>query len=584
MMPPPTLGTLRFGDYELDLDACELRRQARRVPLERQPMDLLILLARQRGRLVPRAEIVASLWGDGVFVDVDTGVNTAIRKVRRALRDESDAPRFVETVPGRGYRFIAATETTGAAAAAAPARVTLAVLPFANIGGGPEHEYLAEGFTEEAITALAQIDPDHLSVVACTSVARYKQRDVTLADVGRELGATYLVEGSMRAEGVRFRITVKLTRTADQVLVWSAAYDSEPASMLQFQCELSTAIAEQIRLRVSPERLAALGRRRTRDPEAYDLYLRGRHFWNQLTPPTTRRAIECYAKAASLDPDYSLAWSGLADAYSAGPITGDVPPLEIWDRSRDAAARAVATGPELAEAHTSAGLLGYWLSWDWPAAEAAYRRAIALDPSYALAHRMLGIVLAYLGRHDEARDPMRRARELDPLYAMHHALSAHLAVIRGDADAGRQFARQAVVIAPGFWIGHLQLAQACDLAGESDAALEALAAAEQCGSGNSKILSLRGYLLAKAGRRDDAADVLATLQGIATERYVPPYAMALVCLGLGETTRACEWLERAFAVRDVHLVFLPVDPKWRPLREDQRFRAIVKSCGFDLGR
>jgi TolB-like protein len=347
--------TFRFGEVELDVAGYSLRRKGQSIRLERRPMDLLILLVGRHGELVSRTEIIERLWGDGVFVDAEMGINTAIRKVRQVLGDAPETPRFVETVSGRGYRFVADVETIGAPHLVGATPTAIAVLPFENLGPGPEHDYLADGFTEEATTAIGQIDPDHLSVIGRTSVRSYRRTTKSLAEIGRKLGATYLVEGSIRAEDRRWRVTVRLIRASDQVQIWSASFDSEPRSILEFQRQLSSAIAEQIRLRLSPDRLAALTRRQSRSSEAYDLYLSGRHLWNQLTSQTNRAAIEHYSRATELDPEYSLAWAGMADLFAASPMTADVPPLEVWPRARDAAAHAVASGPDIAESQTARG-------------------------------------------------------------------------------------------------------------------------------------------------------------------------------------------------------------------------------------
>lgn len=578
MAPPDPPSTLRFGDFEIDRAAFLLRHRGRAVRIERRPMELLLLLLERRGTLVTRAEIAGRLWGPDVFVDQDIALNTAVKKLRQALHDSVGAPAFIETVTGKGYRFVAPVQEV--APEGRPA--ILAVLPFANVGGQAAHDYIADGFTDEAIAALGQIDPGRLRVIGRTSVMRFKGAATSLRAIGEELGASHILESSIRAEASRWRITATLIRLPEQTPLWSASYDSEPTHMLDFQRALCAAIAEQIRVRLDPGRLRALERRQSLDAEAYDLYLRGRHFWNQLTPETSRRAIECYTRAATLDAKFALAWSGLADAHAAAPITADAPTPAVWPRAREAVARAVAAAPDLSEVQTSVGFVNYWLNWDWPAAEAAYRRAIDLDPGYPLAPRMLGIVLAYLGRHAEALASMRRARELDPLYAMHHALSAHVALLAGAYHDGLQFARQAIAIDPGFWIGYFQFAQLQERTGEYDEALNALATGERS-NGNSKMLSLRGYILARLGRREQARQVLATLEAIARERYVPPYSMALIHLGLGEPDLVFEWLARALEVRDVHLIFLPVDPKWDPLRDDGRFRDLVARCGFPAG-
>ncbi len=258
--------------------------------------------------------------------------------------------------------------------------------------------------------------------------------------------------------------------------------------------------------------------------------------------------------------------------------------LRRW-RSRRArvpqSAHAIAVAPDLAEAQTSMGFVKFWLDWDWPAAVAAFRKANKLDPNYPLAHRLLGIVLSHLGRHAEAGPAIRRARELDPLIAVNHALSAQVAFAARDYAAAQQFARQAIVIDPELWIGHIQLAQACEQLGQNEIALEALNRAGRFGGGNSKVVALRGYVLAKVGRTREAEEALDTLKAIAGERYVPPYAMALVQAGVGRFAAALESLELACDVRDVHLAFLPIDAKWDALRTRSRFIALLARCGFD---
>ena len=255
-----------------------------------------------------------------------------------------------------------------------------------------------------------------------------------------------------------------------------------------------------------------------------------------MTPETNRSAAESYLRATRLDPRFALAWSGLADIYSASPITGDVAPSEIAERAHAAIAQAVAAGPNLAETQTAQGTVHYWLDWDWPAAESAFRNAIAVDPSYSQAHRQLGLVLTAMGRHAEARDAMSRARELDPFYPMQTAVSAYERLMARDYASALEFARLATNVGPKFWIGNFLLAAVYERLGNSDLALEALAKAE-AESGNSKMLSLRGYILAKSGRRNKAEEVLRTLKSISRERYVPPYAMGSSTRDLASTMR-----------------------------------------------
>jgi DNA-binding winged helix-turn-helix (wHTH) protein len=573
--------TYKFGDFKVEEGKRLLLRNGLAVSLTPKVFDTLLHLIERRGRLVDKDELMRAIWPDTVVEE--NNLNQNISVLRRVLGENRGENRYIATVPGKGYRFIANVEVVESTAPALEhlgSQATLAVLPFENLSADPEREYLADGLTEETIAALGQIDPEHLSVIGRTSVMAYKRTTKTAAEIGRELEAAYLLESSLRAEGGRFRITSKLIRVRDQIQIWSASFDSKPTSVLAFQRELSAAIAEQIRLRLSPERLSVLARRQTRNAEAYDFYLRGRHYWNQLTPATTRRAVEYFSRATELDPEYALAWSGIADSYAASPINGDVPPLAVAQRSGEAALRAVTAEPGLAESQTSLGFVKFWLEWDWPAAETAYRNAIVCDPNYPMAHRMLGILLSHMRRHDEAVRTIRRARELDPLLAVHHALSSQVAFAARDYEAAAQLARQAVVIDPEFWIGHLQLGQACEQLGKSELALEALNNAGRFSGGNSKAISLRGYLLGKSGRGKEAKEALGMLESVARDRYVPPYAMALVHAGLGEDDEAFGWLGRALAARDVHLVFLTVDPKWDPLRSDPRFIALLARCAF----
>jgi TolB-like protein/DNA-binding winged helix-turn-helix (wHTH) protein/Flp pilus assembly protein TadD len=607
------------GSYYVEPSLNSITGPAGPTRLEPKIMQVLVCLAAHAGHVVSKEHLMRTVWAD-TFVGDDV-LTRAISELRRTFGDDVKEPRFIQTIPKGGYRLIASVSPT-AAELAGPAhdshdaavrrrwawsawvtvlaavatvacvvwywkgvgtqrpRVTIAVLPFEHLGGDPERRYVTEGLTEETTAMLGQIDPEHVSVIGRTSTRLYKATNKSVVEIGRELGVEYLVEGSVRTEQGRLRVTSKLIRVRDQVQVWADSYDSESDSLLDVQQDLSTAIARQIHLRVSPARLSVLSRRHSRNAEAYDLYLRGRHLWHQFTAQTNRRAVEFYVRATQLDPEYALAWSGLADAYTASPINADAASLEIAPRARDAAARAVQYGPNLAETQTSLGLVRFWLDWNWPAAEAALRNAISLDSSYSEAPRVLGIVLAYLGRHDEAGAAMRRARELEPLFPMEHALSAHVAFAARDYTSGLQFARHASVLGPQFWIGQLQLAQLYEQVGDDYSARQALRITEQFSDANTKMLSLRGYLLSKLGRTSEAREVLSTLETVARERYVPPYSMALVRAGLGDRDAALQWLERAFQVRDVHLVFLVVDPKWDPYRADPRFEALLARCGF----
>jgi TolB-like protein/Flp pilus assembly protein TadD len=573
MSQPTFVG--RFGAFSLDAGQFELRRDGRTVKLERQAMELLILLVERRGRLVSRPEIVRHLWGDAVFVDVDTGVNTAISKIRQALRDSAEAPTFIETVQGKGYRFIAPVEAVSGPPTTA---ATIAVLPFENLTSVPDSEYLAAGLTEETSASLAQIDPAHLSVRGRT--LRYKGTTKTVAEIGHELSVDYLVASSIRAEGIRLRVTVILIRVSDQEHVWSQSYEREATSLLGLQQELSEAIAQQIRLRLSPDRINGLGRRQTKIADAYDTYLRARFQAHRRTADGNARAIELYKRAIEIDPGYALAWADLAFTYAGACINGDAPPAVAGPRAREAAQKAVEANSNLSEAQLALGY-GLWLiDWKWQASEAALQRAVDIDPSNVAAFRILGHALSQSGQHDKAAAAMRRSCELDPVDGLSRALSSQVAFQARDVAAAGDHARHAIALEPGLWIGHIELAQAYDGAGDHELALQAVADAVRFSGGNSKAVALRGYILARMGRVDAVREVMRGLDSMSNERYVPPFAMALVCAGLGDREAMFDFLDKAFAARDVHLMYLPVDMKWDTYRTDRRFGDLLVRCGF----
>lgn len=283
-------------------------------------------------------------------------------------------------------------------------------------------------------------------------------------------------------------------------------------------------------------------------------------------------------------PDYALAWSDLAFTYAAAAINGDAKPADVATPAREAAEHAVRGNPNLAEAQLALGYDLWLIEWKWAAAEAALRLAIDLDPSSASAYRVLGHALSQAGRHRDSEAAMRRARELDPLDALNRAMSAQVAFQARDIPAATEYARRAIALDPSLWIGYMQLAQAYEAAGEHDLALQALADGERLGNLNSKLLSMRGYVLARMGRIDAAREALRLLDASSRERYVPPYAQALIYAGLGDREAVFNALELAYGARDVHLIFLPVDMKWDPYRADPRFAELIARCGFTSSR
>jgi DNA-binding winged helix-turn-helix (wHTH) protein/TolB-like protein/tetratricopeptide (TPR) repeat protein len=609
----------RLGDWVVQSAQCRLSKDGRTVQVRARVMDLLLYLANHPGEVVSKERLLNEVWGS---LDVsESALTRTVTELRQALGDSADAPRLLETIPKRGYRLIGSIEPISATTpepARAPAgrsraalraavvataavlllavaswawlrgdlhgaSVRLAVLPFDHLGDRGDRDYLADGLAEDTTVSLGMIDPDRLIVIGRTSTLRYRNTTKSLEEIGKELSVDYLVESAVRTDGDRLRLTSKLVRATDQVVVWSQSYEREMADILGLHLALSTAIAEQIRFRIPNETRASIERRQTRNAGAYDLYMRGRTLWLQRKPVTNQRALEYYKGAIALDPAYALAWSGIADAYAASPVNADADPLLMGPPARDAATEAVRSEPGLAETQVSQALVEFWLDGNWAAAERTLRRAIAANSSYPFAHMVLGNVFSHSGRHREAMEELRRAQELDPLDPMMYAISSQHALHAGDYSRAVGYARQALAVDPEFWVAHMQLGQAQERLGDYDLALQALGRAEQLSGGNSKPVSTKGYVLAKSGRADDARVVLDDLITRSRTRYVPMYAIALVQAGLGDREALFKSLDAAYAASDVHLIFLPVDPKWEPYRSDPRFSAVLERCAFMTG-
>jgi DNA-binding winged helix-turn-helix (wHTH) protein/TolB-like protein/Tfp pilus assembly protein PilF len=604
----------RFGEFTLDPGRAGLFRGDEELRLRRRTFEVLTYLVRQSGRVVSKQELFEAVWGDVVVTD-DSLVQCLV-EIRKALGDDQDR---VKTVRGRGYLFEGAvSESSGPARAEDPviqrttpaalprgtllvvlaiavlgggvwlfprsrtdATVsTLAVLPFTHTSAGDPSD-LVGGLHEEVVSALGQIDPERLRVLSRRSTVAYVAAGKSAARIGQELGADYVVEGVIRERGATWHITFTVVNARDQVQVWSGTFDRDRSTILYLQTELGRAVAQQIRLRVSATQDQALVRRQARHPQAYEHYLRGRALWAKPNRAALFAAIDEYKQATALDPEYALAYAGLADAYSALPITSDVPPREVAEHAREAALHAVQADGLLAEAHAALGWQEFWFGWNWPAAEASLRRAIALDPNYANARRSLGHLLSNAGRHSEALAEMARARELDPFSPLMHVLSAQTAYNARDFAAAERHARQSVAIDPNFWGAYVNLGQALAGQGRFEEALVAIAEGYRL-AGNAKGLTRRGYVLARMGRTAEAKQLLRDLEQ--TTRLVPPYEIAAVNAGLGDANGVFAWLEKAYGVRDANLVFLPVDPKMDPFRADPRFQSLLDRCGFTRKR
>jgi TolB-like protein/DNA-binding winged helix-turn-helix (wHTH) protein/lipopolysaccharide biosynthesis regulator YciM len=611
------------SEVELDLARYELRRGGRVERLEKLPMELLTLLAERRGQLVPRAEILERLWGKDVFVDADAAINTAVRKVRRALGDDPDAPRFLETVVGKGYRFVGpitvipgarATPSAPASAVASkrlPGRWALgaaalavlivallaglgrfasrggqamesvAVLPFENTGGDPDAEYLSDGISESLINRLSRLP--HLKVIARASVFRYKGKHPDLPSVARELGVRAVVSGRVSQHGDGFSVSVDLIDARENKQLWGATYNRRSSDLVAAHEELAGEVAERLRLELTPSERTLLAKRDTADPEAYRLYLRGRYLSNERTEAALQKAIEYFQDAIARDPRYALAHSGLADVHCtmATSYNKRVAPREAYARARAAALRAVEIDAELSEAHASLGQILVQFDWDWAGAEREFRRALELNPSNGVALHWRSHCYLALARFDESARDALRALDTDPVSVM---LNIHLGEhhhLARQYDQAIEQHRRALELSPNHPNARPLLALVYEAKGMYAQAIAELEAAEPFWAGTSRVRGPLGRVYGLAGRR---AEALHVVQELIRERAGPKYIaaddIAAVYIGLGETDRAFDWLQRACEERATALVNLKVEPAFDGLRGDRRFADLLRCLGL----
>jgi TolB-like protein/tetratricopeptide (TPR) repeat protein len=580
----------KFGTFEIDVRARELRKGGIRIRLQDQPFEILAMMLERSGEIVTREELRQRLWPAGTFVDFDHSLNAAVKRLRAALGDDADNPRFVETLHKRGYRFIAPVESTdnGTRGAYAPlaraaakaqaeavATLRLVVLPFANMSNDPTQEYFSDGLTEEMITQIGRLCPGKLGVLARSSSMLFKRSTRSAGEIGRELGVDYLLEGSVRREGDRVRITAQLIEATSEVHLWAETYDRRVEESLLLQSDVAARIAHSLAMELVPEQREALERVSPRQTAAYQAYLKGRFHWNRTGDEGLKLAVTYYQRALELDPGFAAAHAAMARAEIALADFSREPGRPALARARAAALRAIELDPGIADAHVALAEVYKGLDWNWDAAEAAYRKAIALSPSCETAHRSYAVFLAAMGRHNEARREADRAAWLDPLCLAVNTSAAWVRYAAGEFDEAIDRCRHALEMESGYSLARRLLGAAYVAAGkhrEGIAELEKVAG-EDC----ARSVSLAWLAQAKAvgGSPDEASDLLEHLAGLNADCYVPAYHMALAYAALGRKDAAFAMLSRAFDERDPAVVQLAVEPRFAPLRDEARFASLV---------
>ena len=568
--------TFRFGEFELDIPAYQLRRGGQPVRLEHHPMDLLILLIERRSQLVSRADIVERLWGPAVFVNVEMGVNTAIRKLRQALQDSRESPVFVETISGKGYRFIAPVILPPT-----PRREgieSVAVLPFACDTGDPDAEYLSDGIAEALINNLSQIRD--LRVVARCTAFRYKGKDIEPQKAGNDLNVRAVVLGRLLQRGSTLIIRAELIDAGSGAQLWGSQYKRNAEDVFALQDDLSTEISEKLRLHLTGEERLRLTKHRTENAEAYRLYLKGRYHWNKRSPEGFRKAVDYFRQALEKDPAYSLAYAGLADVYAQMSFFNLVAPREAMPKAKIAALKGLETDKELAEAHVSLGYISFTYDGDWQAAGTHFQQALVLNPAYCRAHTFYSFYLSSLGRSEEALELAKSALDLDPASpAVSHSLSVQLYLAR-KFDRAIEQAHGTLEMDANFAVAYAVLGEAYLSKGMFRQSLSAEEKYFALSQGCATSVAFLGYSYARLGQRDESLQMIDRLKTASRQSYVPAFFVALVYAGLEDKDQAFAWLERAREERFNRLAYLNVEALWDPLRSDARFDDLVQRIGI----
>ena len=632
-----------FGDFRLDQSCYRLERGERVPRLEKRPMELLILLVERQGELVSREEIAQHLWGKDVFLEVDHSINTAVRKIRQALKDDPERPRFVKTVVGKGYRFAAPVVCNNGGSSSAPlAELSVPVQPLPSPAQDVPYPPVvdsekrfaspriklalgavvalalialawmvyrrsgAKNTPQPAIKALAVLPLKNLSgdpaqeyladgmteeligrlsgiqdlrVISRTSSMQFKDTKLSVPEIAKALHVDAVVEGSVIREGDRIRVHAQLIRGSNDEHFWSAIYDRDLRDVLVLESDVAQAIAEKVQVTVSGRQHERLVAARQVSPDAYEAYSKGRYYWNKRTGDSMQKAEQYFQQAIDSDPTYAAAHSGLADCNSGLAWHGFKSPADALPKAYAAARKAVELDPQSAEAHASLGLV---LShrWEWAEAEAEFRRALEFDPSYANAHHWYGDYLSIKSRHDEALAEARRALELDPLNLMISTWVGLRYYLAHNYSGAIEQNRNSVDLDSNFAAAHLLLGEDYVQAGLHSKGISELKRAASL-SGDSPLYTAQvAVALAAAGRKREALRIAHELETISRKRYVSPYGLAQIYAALNSNADTFKWLQAAYSDHAVWMGYLAVDPIFDSYRSDPRFQELLRGTGL----
>ena len=621
---PPRV--VKFGVFEVDFEAGEIRKAGVRQKLAGQPFQVLQVLLEHPQEIVTREELRERLWPGNTFVDYELALKKAVNRLREVLGDSAESPRFIETVPRRGYRLLGAveavhrTENLPASATLPSTRRTpwkwiagaslgtlalllfafnagnlrtrifagsrppeihsLAVLPLNNLSGDPEQEYFAEGMTDELITDLARISA--LRVISRTSVMHYKGTNKTLPQIARELNADAVLEGSVQRSGDQVRIRAQLIDAASDRHLWAESYAGSLRDVLDLQNKVATEIARQIKIQVTPAEKTRLASARPVNLEAHEAYLKGRFYLNQRTEKGFQQSLRYFNEATQKDPNYPLGYAGLADSYILLGEYSLLPAKEAFAKARAAATTALELDDSLAEAHNGLAAVKVDYEWDWPGAEREFRRAIELNPGYATAHQWYAELLSQIGRHEEALAEIKLAEQLDPFSLIINVVHGDALRSAGQYDLAIEQLQKTLEIDPNFAHAHFHLGMSYL---RKEAFANAIAEFQKAVSLSPNVTDYKGglgYAYAVAGERAEARKLLEELKARSKQSYVPWFYIAGIYAGLGEKDQAITNLEKAYEQHEQGLAVMKREPMFDPLRSDARFQELLRRMNLPV--
>ncbi len=612
----------RFGVFRVNPETRVLWRDGEVVPLPPKAVETLLVLIRGAGQPVEKEALIQAVW-PGTFVE-ENNLAHHISVLRKTLGNGESGKSYIETIPKRGYRFVGDVEEEGEGggpagnSASAPfvavgkLRLTrprlaaaiglpvlgglvfiwwlsgygpstplfksLAVLPFQNLSGDPSQDYLSDGLTEYLIGETAKIGG--LRVISRTSVVRYKDSRKPLPQIARELNAGAIIEGSIARFGDRARVTVRLLDASKEKHLWSETYERDLAEIPKLWGEVAITVAHEIRARVEPEQRALLAGRPVKR-EAFEAYLRGRYYWNKRTPENIHRAVEWFRKAIDEDPAYARAYGGLADCYNqlGTVLIGGQLPAETRPLAIAAARKALEIDPDLAEAHAALAYARLY-DWEWAAAEGGFQRALRLNPSYAPAHLWYAHSLAMRKRHEEALREVRRAHELDPLSAIIHTQVGWILQHAGRHDAAIEELRKVLKTDPDYLWALWRIGSSYTSKSMFQEGIVALEKAAKLSGRSPAILGTLAETYGLSGRKDLARKLLSEIEALSREQYVPSIAFAHAYIGIGDSERVLESLEKACQQREQGIAWLAVWENHGAYRTDTRFQELIRRVGL----